>query len=311
MTRTRLTGGTARSRLALVALLPAVLAAGACGGGAQTETTTGFQVVAAESFWGSIAAQLAGDRATVRSIIVDPGTDPHGYEPTASDARAMADSELAIVNGIGYDTWASRLLAADPSGSRVALDAGRVLDLQEGDNPHQWYSPASVSRMIDAIVAGYDRVDPAGASYFAARERRFRTRSLARYDELQAQIHERFAGVPVGYSESIFQPLGESLGLRLLTPPGFPKAIAEGTDVGAGDKQAVERQARDRRIAVWIYNSQNVTPEVQQVNAIARAEHVPIVTVTETLSPATASFEQWQSAQLERLLAALHRATGR
>jgi zinc/manganese transport system substrate-binding protein len=49
----------------------------------------------------------------------------------------------------------------------------------------------------------------------------------------------RYAGTPVGYSESIFQPLGEYLGLKLLTPYSFAKAIAEGTDVNAQDKQTV------------------------------------------------------------------------
>ena len=44
---------------------------------------------------------------------------------------------------------------------------------------------------------------------------------------------------------------------------------------------------------------------------LARASHVPVVTVTETLSPEGSSFQQWQVAQLERLAAALHRATGR
>jgi zinc/manganese transport system substrate-binding protein len=62
---------------------------------------------------------------------------------------------------------------------------------------------------------------------------------------------------------------------------------------------------------VWIYNSQNVTPDVQRVNQLARAARIPIATITETLAPASATFEQWQSAQLSSLLAALRRATGR
>ncbi len=165
--------------------------------------------------------------------------------------------------------------------------------------------------MVAAIVADYDRLDPAGAAYFARRERTFETSSLARYDELLAEIHRRFAGVAVGYSESIFQPLGQSVGLKLLTPYSFTKAVAEGTEVSAQDRETVDRQAAQGLIKVWIFNSQNVTPEVQQVNAIARARGIPIVTITETLSPQTFDFEQWQAAQLERLIAALHRATGR
>ena len=115
----------------------------------------------------------------------------------------------------------------------------------------------------------------------------------------------------MGYSESIFQPLGEDLGLRLMTPYSFAKAIAEGTDVTAQDKRLVDTQVSQRQIKVWIYNSQNVTPDVQRVNALARAHNIPIATVTETLAPASASFEQWQVAQLEALRAALRRATGR
>jgi zinc/manganese transport system substrate-binding protein len=284
-----------------------------CGGSSGVGTTSGgsLEVVAAENFWGSIAAQLAGSKATVRSVITSPSTDPHDYEPTATDARTMAGAKLAIVNGIGYDGWASRLLAANPVSGRVVLDVGDLLGLHNGDNPHQWYSPPSTARVIAAISAGLTKLDPADAAYFAARRKAFDTVSLARYNRLRAEIRRRFAGVPVGYSESIFAPLGQDVGLRLLTPAGFPKAIAEGTDVSAADKAAVDRQVADRRVAVWIYNSQNLTPDVQRVNALARAAHVPVVTITETLTPASATYEQWQAAQLSRLLDALHRATGR
>jgi zinc/manganese transport system substrate-binding protein len=186
-----------------------------------------------------------------------------------------------------------------------------VLGLGDGANPHQWYSPAAVRRMASAITAALVRADPADARYFAAQKRRFETKRLARYDALRAEIRRRFAGVPVGYSESIFEPLGTSLGLRLVTPPGFPKAVAEGSEVSVRDKEAVERQLRRHEVEVWVFNSQNVTPEVEQANALARAEHIPVATVTETLSPATLDFEQWQVAELEALIGALHRATGR
>jgi zinc/manganese transport system substrate-binding protein len=308
-----------RSRL--LARLPAgvvVLAiAGMLAGCGRSGTPAGaqahgrFQVVAAENFWGSIAAQLAGEKAQVTSIIVNPATDPHSYEPTARDARTIAGARMAIVNGLGYDAWAPRLLRASPSGERVELDVGKTLGLAEGANPHQWYSPSSVRRVLDAIVADYDRLDPSAASYFAQREQAFLERDLARYDALRREIRARYAGTPVGYSESIFQPLGEDLQLKLLTPYGFAKAIAEGNDVTAADKQTVDDQARKRLIKIWVFNSQNVTPDVQRVNEIARQRRIPIATVTETLAPAGASFEQWQSSQLEGLARALHEATGR
>ncbi len=307
-----------RSRLlvalaAAVTLLPVALLSGCGRSGtpAGAEAHGRFQVVAAENFWGSIAAQLAGEKADVTSIIVNPATDPHSYEPTARDARTIAGARMAIVNGLGYDAWAPRLLRASPSGERVELDVGKTLGLAEGSNPHQWYSPSAVRRVIEAIVADYDRLDPSAASYFAQREQAFLKHDLARYDALRREIRARYAGTPVGYSESIFQPLGEDLQLKLPTPYSFAKAIAEGNDVTAQDKQTVDDQARKRLIKIWVFNSQNVTPDVQRVNEIAREQRIPIATVTETLSPAGVSFEQWQSTQLEGLARALHEATGR
>jgi zinc/manganese transport system substrate-binding protein len=296
-----------RAPLLLVVLSAAALALP----GAASASPSKFEVVAAENFWGSIASQLGGDRVDVQSIIVNPDTDPHDYQPTASDARTMAVAQVAIVNGIGYDTWASQLLAANASGGRVVVDAGDVLGLKEGDNPHQWYSPSSVSRMVDAIAAAFAKSDPRHAAYFAARKASFERRALAPYNALRSRIRQRYAGVPVGYSESIFQPLGASLGLDLATPASFAKAIAEGTEVSAADKQTVQNQLRRHLVKVWIFNSQNVTPEIEQLNKLAAASHIPVVTITETLSPATSSFHAWQTAQLSRLRRALHAATGR
>jgi zinc/manganese transport system substrate-binding protein len=292
----------------LLALAAAVVLA-ACGAGASPGGR--LRVVAAENFWGSLAAQLAGDRASVTSIIVNPDTDPHSYQPTASDARTLASAQLAIVNGIGYDNWATQLLSANPLPGRVTLDVGTLLGLADGDNPHQWYDPANVQRVIAAITADLEHLDPGDRAYFAAREQQLETTALARYHQIIAGIRSRYAGVPVGYSESIFQPLGAALGLRLMTPYSFAKAIAEGTDVSAADVQAVDAQAQRHLIDVWVFNSQNVTPDVQRVNSLARASHIPIATVTETLSPAGDSFEQWQVSELRALAAALHEATGR
>jgi zinc/manganese transport system substrate-binding protein len=287
----------------------------ACGGGsagpAGGSSSGKLRVVAAENFWGSVASQLGGSKVAVQSIIVNPNTDPHSYEPTASDGVALAKSQMAIVNGIGYDVWASKLLAANPSSSRKVLDVGDLLGLVEGDNPHQWYSPSSVRRVINQIVSDYKQLDPKDSAYFDRQRATFEAQGLADYNKTIATIRARYAGVPVGYSESIFQPLGEALGLKLMTPYSFAKAIAEGTDVSAADKQTVDTQAQNRLIKVWVYNSQNATPDVQRVNQLARAAHIPITTITETLSPASATFEQWQVAELQNLQRALHQATGR
>src|SRR5205823_14064728 len=112
-------------------------------------------------------------------------------------------------------------------------------------------------------------------------------------------------------SESVFEPLAEALGLRLATPPSFLKAISEGTEPTAADKATIDRQIARRQIKVWVFNSQNSTPDVQRITDAARKKGIPVTTITETLTPPSVSFQDWQSRQLEALAAALERATGR
>jgi zinc/manganese transport system substrate-binding protein len=284
--------------------------AGGSGGG-SAGASGAVRVVAAENFWGSIAQQVGGSKASVQSIIADPAQDPHSYEPTAADARTLATAQLAIVNGIGYDPWAPKLLAANPVGGRLVLTVGSLFGLKEGDNPHRWYDPAEVIAVANTIAADLKKLDPSDAAYFEQQRKTFETRDLASYHALIAQIKSRYAGTPVGASESIFALQAPALGLDLVTPYSFMKAISEGTDVSAQDTLTTQRQITDHRIKVWIYNSQNATPGIQRLNALARAAHIPIATITETLDPAKDSFEQWQVAQLERIEQALHQATGR
>jgi len=304
-------------RVAAVAALALGLGAGvsACATTAPDTTSPGGQqatirVVAAENFWGSIAAQLGGDAVSVTSIITNPATDPHEYEPTAADARTMAGAQLAIVNGIGYDTWADSLLAANPSGNRTELEVGTLLGLAPGQNPHQWYSEASVVSVINAITADYQKIDPGNSSYFAAQKTLFENTALASYHALISEIKTDYAGTPIGASESIVTPLAQTLGLNLVTPATFLDAISENNDPTTADKTLIDQQIADHAIKVYVYNSQNVTPDVQAQLAEAQAQHIPVATVTETLSPANDTFQAWMVGELTGLKAALAQATG-
>ncbi len=272
---------------------------------------TKINVVAAENFWGSIAAQLGGSKVTETSIITNPDTDPHSYEPTAADARTIASAQLFIQNGIGYDSsWAPNLVSANPNASRTVLTVGDVLGLQDGDNPHQWYSHQSVYSVIDAITAAYQKMDPADSSYFAQQKTQFESTTLAEYNQLETTIKSKYSGTPIGASESIVSPLADTLGLRMLTPYSFLKDISEGTDPTIGDKTLIDQQIRNKQIKVYVYNSQNSTPDIQAQVALARQEGIPVTTVTETLSPAGDSFQQWMVGELQELEKALAEGTG-
>jgi zinc/manganese transport system substrate-binding protein len=109
----------------------------------------------------------------------------------------------------------------------------------------------------------------------------------------------------------MFAPLAQALGLKVLTPPTFLKAISEGTEPTAGDKTTIDRQIGQKQIKVWVFNSQNSTPDVKRITDAARKRGIPVATITETLVPASASFQDWQSRQLQEFAVALAQATGR
>ena len=300
--------------------LPAVLAAAllsslvaACsggGGGAASGPlpcagTTKPIVVAAENFWGSIATQLAGDKACVASIIVNPDTDPHAYEAKPNDAKLIASAKYFIENGAGYDPWAPKLVDANPVAGRVVLNVGDFTGKKEGDNPHMWYSPPLVDKVIDKITTDLDTIDPADASYFDQQKSEYKTVALKDYLDTIATIKQKYAGTPVGATESIFSYLADALGLNLVTPYEYLKAISEGTDPSPADKAEVQREISTNSIKVFVFNTQNSTKDVVALVNQAKAKNIPVSTVTETLSPANLTFQDWQTNQLKALLAAL------
>ncbi|WP_367136823.1 MULTISPECIES: metal ABC transporter solute-binding protein, Zn/Mn family [Streptomyces] len=286
-------------------------ASGSTSAASGSRAGTKIEVVAAENFWGSIAAQLGGDHVHVTSIIGNPDTDPHDYEPKAADARAVAGARYAIVNGIGYDAWADKLLAANPASGRAELKVGDLVGVKEGGNPHRWYSPDDVHKVIKKITEDYKKADPAHAAYFDQRKTSYEAKDLAPYTKLISEIKSKYAGSPIGASESIVTPLSEGLGLKMLTPEAFLDAMSEGTDPTAKDKATIDDQIKNKQIKIYVYNSQNSTPDVQAQVKEAKEAGIPVATVTETPTPGNATFQQWQTAQLQGIADALAKATGR
>ncbi len=298
--------GLARISVATVLAGAAVAALAACATTPTTGTSNGkVRVVAAENFWGSLASQLGGTHAQVTSIITNPATDPHDYEPSGPDAVNLSGAQLAIINGVGYDTWATKIVSADQGSKQTVLTVGDLVGIAPGGNPHRWYSPTNVRSVIDRITADYTSIDPNDAAYFKRQHDTVLNTSLKQYFDLIDQIKTTYGGTPVGASESIFAPLAEATGLDLVTPPSFLDAISEGGDPTAADKQTIDTQIAEKKIKVYVYNSQNATPDVQRQVDAAKANGIPVTTITETMSPAGATFEQWQVGQLTALRDAL------
>src|SRR5260370_27969641 len=270
----------------------ALAACGAPGTGGPGSGT--LQVIAGENFWGSIAAQLGGSHVSVTSIVTNPNTDPHEYESSATDARGFATANYVILNGAGYDNWGQKLLSANPSQSRKVFTVADLLNKKAGDNPHFWYNPDWVDQVADKITSDYRALDPADAGYFTQQREAFAT-ALKPYHDTIAHIRSTFPAVPVGSTESIFVYMAQALGLNLISPPEFMQAIAEGNDPPAQTVAQVQDQISRREIKVLVYNTQTSTAITDNLKQMANRNGIPVVGISETVEPATATFPDWQT----------------
>ena len=269
------------------------------------------EVVAAENFWGSIAAQVGGSHVHVTSIIQDPNADPHSYEPTSQDARTVADAQYVIYNGAGYDAWMDKLIAANPVPGRTVLNVGDFFGKKAGDNPHMWYNPDYVTSIVGKIRDDLKAIDPADAGAYDQSAQQYLETGLKQYFGLISDIKAKYSGTPVGSTESIFAYMAPALGLNIITPYSYMKAVSEGEEISATDEATVEQQIDQKQIKILVYNSQNTPPNIQILLDKAKAQGIPIATITETLVPETATFQDWQSAQLQGIEDALQQATGK
>ena len=264
-----------------------------------------IQVVAGENFWGSLVSQIGGNKTSVTSIVSDPNADPHEYESNNADARVFASADYVILNGAGYDSWGDKLLAANPSASRRALNVADLLGKKEGDNPHFWYSPTYVNMVIAKMESDLASVDPADSGYFEANLKTLQN-SLAVYQNRIGQIKKQYGGTKVAATEDIFAYLANAAGLNLISPPEFIEAVAEGNDPPAQSIVEFENQINNNEPKVLVYNQQTVTPLTTSIKALAAKQDIPIVGVTETIQPPDVSFQDWMNAQLINLENALN-----
>ncbi len=255
-------------RLWLSALMLMSLSLGACapaatsGSNPSTAATPApgvISVVAAENFYGDIAQQLGGKHVSVSSILSDPNIDPHEYESNVQNAVAVTNARLVIENGDGYDAWMDKLLSASPNPDRVVLTAADIVQHKLPDNEHYWYSPDNVQNVAQAITDSLKKLDPADQADFDANLATFKG-SLDAIRQSLSALKTKYSGTPVGLTETIFLYQTELIGLKMLTPFEFQKAVAEGNDPPADTVATFNNQLSQRQVKVLIYNVQTVTP---------------------------------------------------
>jgi zinc/manganese transport system substrate-binding protein len=278
-------------------------------------------VVVSVGQWGDIVKQLGGDCATVTTVVASAAIDPHDFEPSVGDIAAFSDAQLVVVNGGGYDNWASSAvenLDQPPALVSAAQVAGLGAPEEEhgaeenptehaghGDvDPHLWYAPDIVAEVSAAISDRLAATSPDAADYFAERS----TTWMAELDDYLAAVDEVrtvAAGRSYAATESVFDRMAAAVGLTDATPEGYRRAASNESDPAPGDLTEFEQALAAGSIDVLIYNTQTSGSIPEQLRGAAEDAGVPVVEVTESPSADHGSFLAWQLDQLEALSDAL------
>ena len=262
-----------------------------------------ISVVAAENFYGDIVQQLGAGHVSVVSILSDPNIDPHEYESSVQNGIAVSQAQLVIQNGDDYDTWMDKLLSASPNPNRIDLVAAGIADHKLTDNPHFWYGIDNIQTIAGAITAALVKIDPADKAAFEAALTTFK-QSLIPIQQKISELKSKYAGTPVGLTETIFLYQTGPIGLNVLTPFEYEKAIAEGNDPPADTVVTANNQINQHLVKVLIYNVQTVTPLTTNLQNAAKLNNIPIVPVSETM-PQGKTYQAWMLDQLNALQKAL------
>jgi zinc/manganese transport system substrate-binding protein len=290
-----------RVRIVLVSIAAAALLAG-CGGSGSARS--GLSVVASTNVYGDIARQIGGDHVHVTSILTNPDADPHLFEPGTANGLAVAEADVVIQNGAGYDTFMTKLENAAPNSKRHVLTVADLLDVHGRDvNPHFWYDVTKLQLIAFSIANVLTQADPPHASAYKRGATRF-VASLAPLERAVAAIRRAHTGDPVAYTEPVPGYLLNAAGLRNLAPNSFTRAIENGTEPPPQAVSSMDDLLTHHSVKALLYNSQAVSPITSRMRGTAESAGVPVVGVTETL-PAHRTFQEWQLDQVRALARAL------
>ncbi len=226
-----------------------------------------LRAVATFSILADLVRQVGGTHVSVTSLVA-PGADAHGYSPAPADSRALAQAQVIVVNGLGFEGWIDRLIRASGAKAPVVVASAGVRSLAgnpehdhgEGPahgadhpseiDPHAWQSVANVKTYIANIRAGLAAADPAHAEDYARNADAY-TASL---DRLEGEIRATIAAIPPAHRRIItthdsFGYFSAAYGLAFLAPQG----VSTASEASPRDVARIIRQIRrDKVPAVFL-----------------------------------------------------------
>jgi zinc/manganese transport system substrate-binding protein len=267
------------------------------------------QAVAAENEYGSVVSQVGGRYVRVEAVMSNPNTDPHEFEANAGVAAEVARAQLIVQNGMGYDTFMSKIEAADKRRGARVIVAQHLLGMKASAfDPHLWYDPRTMPLVAKAVATDLAKLVPSHASYFRANEQRFE-RSLRPWLAAIARFRSAYKRAPVAVTEPVADYMLQAAGADIKTPKSLQSAIMNGIDPSPQDVSTEETLLRRHQVKAFVYNRQVTNSLTATFLAIAKKAHVPVVAVYETMPTPGYDYQSWMLAETNALQRAV--ATGK
>ncbi len=234
-----------RGLLAAAALLIGTLASAA-----EPVTAPPLRVVATFSILADMVREVGGPAVEV-SALVGPNADAHVFEPTPSDVRRMARADLVVANGLRFEGWIERLIAASGYRGQVVVASAGItpLRLDGGADPHAWQNLANGQRYAETIRAALVAAAPTRAAEINERAAAYQQRLIA----LEQDTGSRIAALPesrrrVITSHDAFGYFAAAYGVRFIAPRGW----TTGSEPSAEAVARIVRQARETKASALL-----------------------------------------------------------
>ena len=287
------------SRTALLGAV-AVIALGFGSAGAIAAPSV-INAIGVENEYADVISQIGGQYVHVSAIETDPNTDPHSFEVSPKVAAQIAASDLIVENGIGYDDWADKIIAAAPKGNRKVINVEHLLGLPDSTpNPHLWYDPKTMPAVADAVAKDLSALMPSEASVFEANATTFKNSLKPWYDAI-ASFKSDFPNTPVAVTEPVGDYMLQAVGTDILTPFSLQAAIMNGTDPSPQDVSLQNGLFSDRKVKVFVYNQQVTDSLTESFLNLAKKNDIPIVGVYETMPQPGYNYQSWMLAEVNAL----------
>ena len=285
---------------AALAVLAALLTAARVDVAAAAPAGT-INAIGVENEYADVVSQIGGKFVEVVAIETDPNTDPHTFEVSPKVATQIAAAELIVKNGVGYDTWADKIIAAAPNADRKVIDVQLLLGLPDSTpNPHLWYDPKTMPAVAKAIAGALSALQPAHAAYFQTNLKTFDA-SLEPWFAAIASFEAQYGRTSAAVTEPVADYMLEAAGVDILTPYSLQAAIMNGTDPAPQDVTAQNELFTGHKVKVFAYNQQVTDTLTQTFLELAKKNGIPVVGVYETMPTPGYTYQSWMVAEVEAL----------